>query len=165
MDGRLKILETLYRFDLGVTEHGQLIQYAAERYWHKRDPVAFVSGTWTSDGDITLTLQTNLDEVAACERALHASMRTVSATDLRTWISASPRYGSALEAVRQDKLNPRLAASLIDHLQIVDVLGFYSGTHEAGLVALVAFLDARPTISRRTRAHWQPLAAHLAAAW
>jgi DNA-binding NarL/FixJ family response regulator len=167
MDVRLRILETLYRYDLDLAAHAALIQNAAEQYWNRNSPVSFLSVSANSDGEYDLMLQATRDEVRARSPALREWIRTSAVADLETSCAASPVYGSALEEALRGTLNSRLITSLIDHLRVTDLLGFFSGTSEIALVALFACLDTRSPAahSPRAQAHWQPVAGHLAAAW
>jgi DNA-binding NarL/FixJ family response regulator len=160
MDGRLKLFETLYRYDLDVPVHIRLIRSAAEQYWHKRGPVAFMSGSQASHGGFELTLQTSDQDVI--EPSLRAWLG--AAPDLEAWFAAPPVYGRAMTLARQGALNLPLTTAWLAHMQARDLFGFFTGTSEAGLVALFAWTDAKHT-GARAQAHWQPIAAHLAAAW
>lgn len=166
MDARLQILETLYRFDLDEATHVQLIQETAARHWQKRGPILLSSGRLVRGGGLDLSHpHVTRDEGLDYARAITETFQNLPTDELRTCLSADPVYGGGIECGLKGRISPQINSRFIHHAGIVDMLGFFAGTREGGLVGLTTLLHARSSTSPRERGHWQPLAAHLAAAW
>jgi len=166
MDARLQILEAIYRFDLDEMAHGRAIQDAAARHWQKRGPVAFVSGQLACDGKFAVrSLHATRDDTRDYRHAIRTVFEHASNDELRKCMSASPMYGGSIEAVHTGLLSKQIFTLMTHHADVNEILGFYSGTQEGGLVGLLTTRSSQLMISQRERAHWQPLAGHLASAW
>ncbi len=166
MDARLQILETLYRFDLDESTHIRLIQETASRYWQKRGPVVLVGGRLMPDGGFELaTPHVTRDDGRGYARAIRDILLNISTEELRACSAVTPVYGGARETGLKAKLSEQITMLFTRRAGVGDMLGFFSGTQEGGLVGLATFLNSLSSTSPRERAHWQPLAAHLAAAW
>lgn len=166
MDARLQLLETIYRFDLDETAHIQAIQEAAARHWQKLGPVVLVGGQLACNGKLALSsLHVIRDDTHDYKHAIQTVFEHVSSDELRQCMSASPFYGGSAEAARKGLLSKQMHTLMTHHPDVSETLGFYGGTQEGGLVGLVTICNALSSTSPRERAHWQPVAGHLASAW
>jgi DNA-binding CsgD family transcriptional regulator len=166
MDPRLHILEALYRFDLDEPAHMRAIQETAARYWWKRGPVMVVSGHLVRDGAVTLSsLHVTRSGDHDYEVVIREIFKHLSEDGLLQCVAASPVYGGYIEVGLRGLVSNEIGTLMRRHGNFRDMLGFYSGTQEGGLIGMATVQNARSTTSPRERAHWQPLAAHLATAW
>lgn len=165
MDARLRLLEVLYRFDLDELSHTRLIQETASRHWQRHGPIMLLSGHLNQGGLELAPIQATRDGGCDYQTFFSNALPGIPADEVHGSISADPTYGSAVEAGSQGVLNNKATMLLGGVIGVADMLGFYTGTGEGGLVGLMTTLSAISATSQRERNHWQPIAAHLAAAW
>lgn len=164
MDGRLRILETIYRFDVNERDHIQLIQEAAAKHWQKRSPIMLLSGRLRANGGVDITLP---DVTRSDGKDYAALLRNVpmNEVDHSLRVSVIPRYGSARDLGTNGVLNNRITMQILESAGIADLVGCHAATGDGGGASLMAILRTTPRVSEGERNHWQPLAEHLAAGW
>lgn len=166
MDVRLKMLEVIYRFDLDESTHAHLVQETASLIWEKRGPVAFIRALRAPNGGLQLS---PISVTRDCGRdypdMIQRVLPNVPTDECCHFYTLPSMYMTATTAETSGILANKVTMQLTHQAGIPDVRGFASGTFEGGVVSLVTFCDEISSITDRDRTHWQPLAAHLSAAW
>lgn len=96
---------------------------------------------------------------------MQSALPHVPVEELESIFAMEPAYGSSSEAERLGMFRNRCLLHAVQRPGLTDNTGFYCSTLEGSIIGLIAMLAEPTTSSRQERCYWQPVAAHLAAAW